>query len=99
MQAPAHRLLLIPIEKHLELKELMEGQQRGARKNCSGTVDNLLIDGTVALDCHRRKRNLNAAWIDVRKAYDMVDHLSLVEVLEVHRFPNWLIVTIKNLYR
>ena len=53
----------------------------------------------VALDCYRRKRNLNAAWIDVRKAYDTIDHRYLVEVLEVHGFPNWLIATIKNLCR
>jgi len=53
----------------------------------------------VALDCHQRKRNVSAAWIDVRKAYDTVDHRYLVEVLEVHRFPNWLIATIKNLCR
>ena len=32
--------ILIPTEKHLELNELMEGQQRGARKNCTRTVDN-----------------------------------------------------------
>lgn len=66
--------ILISIEKHLELKELMEDQQRGARKKCSRTVDNLLIDRMVALDCDRRKRNLSVAWIDVRKAYDTVDH-------------------------
>ena len=53
--------ILISIEKHLELNKLMEGQQQGARKNCSGTVDNLLIDRTVALDCYRRKRNQCAA--------------------------------------
>ena len=77
----------------------MESQQRRARRNCSGTVDNLIIDRMVALDCHRRERSLSAAWIDVRKAYDTVDHRYLLEVLEVHRFPNWLIATIKNLCR
>ena len=88
---------LISIEKHLELNKLMEGQQRGARNNCSGTVDNLLIDRTVALDFCRRKRNQSAAWIEVRKAYDTVDHRYLVEVLEMDQFPNWLIATTKNL--
>ena len=51
----------------------------------------------MALDCHQR--NVSSAWIDVRKAYDTVDHRYLVEVMEVHRFPNWLIATIKNLCR
>ena len=49
-------------------------------------LDNLLIDRMVALDCHRRKRNLSAEWVDVRKAYDTVDHRYLVEVLEVIDF-------------
>lgn len=53
----------------------MEGAQRGARAGCSGTTDNVLIDRTVALDCHRRRWNISVAWIDVKKkAYDSVDH-------------------------
>ena len=66
--------LLVPTDKHLDEYDLMEGAQRGARAGCSGTVDNLLIDRTVALDCHRRRRNLSMAWIDVKMAYDSVDH-------------------------
>ena len=45
-----------------------------AKAKCSGTTDNLMIDRMVTLDCHRNKRNLSVAWIDVRKAYDCVDH-------------------------
>ena len=37
-------------------------------------VQNLLIDKAVMLDCHRRTLNLSTAWIDVKKAYDSVDH-------------------------
>ena len=68
----------------------MERAQRGARAGCSGTVDNLLIDRTVALDCYRRRRNLSMAWIDVKKAYDAVDRGWLNGVLMLHRFPGWL---------
>ena len=42
----------------------MDGAQRGARAGCSVTIDNLLIDRTVTLDCHRRKGNLSMAWIE-----------------------------------
>ena len=62
-----------PMDSHLEEVDLMEGQQRGARAGCSGTIDNLLIDRMVTLDCHRGKRNLSMACVDVRKAYDPVD--------------------------
>ena len=58
------------MDKHLKVYDLMEKQQRGAKTGCSGTTDNLQIDRTVTLDCHRHKRNLSVAWVDVRKAYD-----------------------------
>ena len=41
----------------------MDGAQRGARAGFSGTIDNLLIDRTVTLDCHRRKGNLSRPWL------------------------------------
>ena len=56
--------------------------QRGARAGCTGTTDNLLIDRTVALDCHR---------IDVKKAYGSVDNIWLNGVMTLHRFPTWLL--------
>ena len=51
-------------------------------------MDNLLIDRAVMLDCHRGKRNLSMAWIDVRKAYDSVDHDWLCAMTDVHRLPS-----------
>ena len=69
-----------PVDSHLKEFNLMEGQQRGARVGCSGTTDNLLIDRMVTLDCHRGKRNLSMAWVDVRKAYDSVDYTWLAKV-------------------
>ena len=69
------------------LGPMNNGAQRGARAGCSGTIDNLLIDRTVTLDCHRRQRNLSMACIDVKKAYDSVDHGWLEEMMILHRFP------------
>ena len=79
--------LLVPTDKHLDDYDLMEGAQRGARAGCSGTMDNLLIDRMVTLDCHRKKRNLNMGWVDVKKAYDSIDHGWLEEMMIIHRFP------------
>ena len=63
--------LLGPANECLETHRLMDGAQRGAHAGCSRTIDNLLIDRTVTLDCHWRKRNLNmAAWIDTKMVYD-----------------------------
>lgn len=77
----------------------MEGAQRGARAGCSGTVDNLLIDRAVTLDCHRRKRNLGMGWIDVKKAYDSIDHGWLEEMTLLHRFRDWVCSTVQSLLR
>lgn len=75
----------------------MEGEQRGAKSGCSGTTDNLMIDRMVTQDCYRGKRNLSMAWVDVRKAYDSVDHNWLIEMMEVHRVPAWIGKVIKHL--
>ena len=44
----------------------------------------------VTQDCHRGRRNLSMAWVDVSKAYDSVAHAWLCEMMELHRFPAWL---------
>ena len=56
------------MDQHLEHYGLMEGQQRGVKSGCFGTMDNLLIDRAVILDCQRGKQNLSMAWIDVDHA-------------------------------
>ena len=52
----------------------MESREAHAQDVADRAIDNLLIDRTVTLDCHLRKGNLSMAWIDVKKAYDSVDH-------------------------
>ena len=68
---------------------LLQRDQRGAKQDYSGTVDNLIIDRMVCQDGQRGHRNLSMAWIDVSKAYDSVDHRWLMEMLEHHRLPEW----------
>ena len=89
--------MLGPANEHLETRDLKNGAQRGARAGCSGTIDNLLIDRTVTLDCHRQRRNLSMALIDFKKMYDLVDHGWLEEMIILHRFPVWLSRTLEKL--
>ena len=79
--------LLAQANQRIETYGLIQREQRGARGNCSGTVENLLIDRMVCKDAQRRKRNLNMAWIDVAKAYNSVDHGWISEMFILHRFP------------
>ena len=78
------------MNQHLDKYALIEGEQRGAKVGCSVTIDNLLIDRMVCEDSKRNKMNLSMAWIDVKKAYDLVDHKWLVEMMAIHRFPDWV---------
>ena len=90
--------MLRPMDEHLNRYELMEKQQRGATEGCSGTTDNLHVDRMVTQDCHRGRRNLSMAWIDITKAYDSVDHYWLCEMMVVHRFPIWIRKVLTKLY-
>ena len=89
--------LMAPMNNHLTEYNLMESQQRGAKAECSGTTDNLLIDRMVLQNCVRGRRNLSMAWIDVKKAYDSVDHGWLCNAIRLHKFPQWISDTIKNI--
>ena len=64
---------------------------------CSGTIDNLLIDRMVSEDSTRGRRNLSMAWIDVKKAYDSVDHKWLVKMMSIYRFPEWVGKVVRGL--
>ena len=43
----------------------------------------LLIDKALIRNCERRKTNLNMAWVDFRKAYDMVPHAWIIKALRL----------------
>ena len=45
--------------------------------------DQLVIGKTILRDCRKRHSNLGMAWIDYKKAYDMVPHSWILESLEL----------------
>ena len=67
-------VILAKVSNHLDKYHLMQIDQRGAKQKCNGTVENLLIYNLVLRDVKLHQRNLSVAWIDVRKAYDSVNH-------------------------
>ena len=89
--------LLVDANHHLLSHVLTQGDQRGAKQDCSGAVNNLLIDRMVCQDAQRGDRNLSMAWIDVSKACDSVDHRWLVQMFELHKFSEWFCVLIGKL--
>ena len=67
----------------LEKEKLLPEEQKGCRRKTRGTKDQLLIDKAALKDCKRRHTNLAMAWIDYRKAYDMIPHSWIRECLEL----------------
>ena len=53
------------------------------RKRSRGTKDQLLIDKMMVKYCKRRLTPLAVAWIDYRKAYDMVPHSWIQTCMEM----------------
>ena len=67
----------------LEQNNIFPVEQKGCKRDSRGTKDQLIIDKTVLKDCKRRKTNLGMAWIDYRKAYDMIPHSWIIECLKL----------------
>ena len=68
---------------HLDRNGVLPVEQKGCKKGCMGTKDQLAIDKCVLKNCKRRKTNLNMAWIDYKKAYDMVPHSWIIKTLKM----------------
>ena len=62
------------IYAHLDQEKLLPEEQNWCRKGCGGTNDLLYIDRSVIKEVKSRNKNLAMAWIDYRKAYNMVPH-------------------------
>ena len=73
------------IYDHLEAEQLFLEEQKGCRKGSRGTKEHLLVGKMVMRNCKRRKTNLAMAWIDYKKAYDMLPHSWILETLQLIR--------------
>ena len=68
---------------HLNQQKLLPEEQKCCRRKTRGTNDQLLSDKTVVINSRRKKTNLNAVWIDFRKAYGMVPHSCILKTLKL----------------
>ena len=68
---------------HLLDNQLLPEEQKGCRKSSRGTKDQLLIDKAVLKESKKLKKDVAMSWIDYKKAYDMVPHSWIKEVLNL----------------
>ena len=76
-------ILAEELYEHLEKTKSLPWEQKGCRKGCRGTKDQLLNDKMIVKDCKRQLTSLAVAWIDFRKAYDMIPHIWIQKCMEM----------------
>ena len=67
---------------------LLPNEQKGCMKNSRGTKDQLLIDKAILKNFRRTCKGFAVGWIDRNKAYNMVPHSWLKEVVELVRLAD-----------
>ena len=80
--------------QHLERNGMLADEQKGCRKRSRGAKDQLLVDKAILKNCRRRMTNLSMAWIDYKKAYDLVLHSWILKCLEMVRAAKNMITII-----
>jgi len=71
------------IYDHLRDNNLLPDEQKGCRKKSRGTKDQMVIDKAILREARMKKRYLAMGWIDYKKAYDMVPHSWIMEMLDL----------------
>ena len=82
--------------EYLDSSGILPVEQKGCRRDSRGTKDQLLIDKLIIKNCKRRKTNLSMAWIDYKKAYDMIPHSWILECLKMVGVDEKVITMLEN---
>ena len=71
------------IYAHLDPEKLLPEDQKGCGKGSRGTNELLYIDRAVIKEVKSRNKDLATAWINYKKAYDMVPYSWIIECLDL----------------
>ena len=75
----------------LTSRGLFPDEQKGCCKGSRGTAELLHIDQHILNESMIRRKNLAIAWIDYKKAYDMVPHSWIINSLKMHQISHEVI--------
>ena len=79
--------LTIPeVDNHLDETGVLQTTKEERESECPDAIDKVVME-----DAKDRRRNMQCSWIDIRKAYDSVDHPVLTKILTMHKFPSQLV--------
>ena len=71
------------IYDHLLKNNILPYEQKGCIKGARGTKDQLMIDKMVLKEVKKFQKNVSIAYIDYKKAYDMVPHSWILEMVKM----------------
>ena len=66
-------------------RRLFPDEQKGCHKGSRGTAELLYIDQRILNESKNRRKNLAMAWIDYKKAYDMVPQSWIINCLKMYK--------------
>ena len=67
---------------------LFPNEQKGCRKGSRGTAELLYRDKHILNESKNRRKNLAMAWIDYKKAYDMVPQSWIITCLKMYKISH-----------
>ncbi|TBU03735.1 reverse transcriptase, partial [Hamiltosporidium tvaerminnensis] len=80
------------VQIEVERRGLLSENQLGAVRGVQGAKEQALLN--IAIN-KEYGNNLKATWIDVKKAYDSIDHAYLTQCIENLNLPDWILKFIK----
>ena len=80
---------------HADRFQLLPVEQKALRKGRRGCLDALAIDLAVIKERKDKEKDMSVAWLDFRKAYDLVLHRVILDTVKSCKAPRW----IQNLLR
>ena len=75
----------------LSSRGLFPNEQKGCRKGSRGTAELLYIDYHILNESKTRRKNLAMAWIDYKKAHDMVPQSWIIFCLKMYKISHEVI--------
>ncbi len=72
----------------LKSRGIFSDEQKGCHKRTRGTLELLYIDQHIFNESKTRRKNLAMAWIDYKKAYDMVPKSWIQHCLKMYKIPD-----------
>ena len=80
----------------LRRRGLFPEEQKGRSKGSRGTAELLYIDQHILNESKTKRKNLTMAWIDCKKAYDMLSQRWIINCFKMYKISNGFIKVIEK---